>query len=108
MSADAKRREKRNLEVWRLRDGKRLVLIVQSDLLLQLDTRVVVPVVPLGSFKHLEEINPVVEVGGQQFVLASQAISSIRIVDLAVKVDDLADRHADVLRALDRLLTTSV
>jgi hypothetical protein len=41
------RQRPRRLDVWRLKDGKRLVLKVQSDLLESLDTFVVVPL-PFG------------------------------------------------------------
>jgi len=50
----------RCLEVWRLKDGKRLVLNVQSDLLESLDTFLVVPLLRPGDFAAIESINPIV------------------------------------------------
>jgi toxin CcdB len=101
--------ECRRLEVWRLRDGRRLVLVVQSDLLLHLDTRVVVPLLPPGSFQPVEDINPTFEVAGETRVLAVQALSAVRRSELKVRVASLdTDEEARiVLKALDRLLTTS-
>lgn len=108
MSADRKSGEKRRLEVWRLRDGRRLVLIVQSDLLLHLATRVVVPLVRRSGFTPLEDINPGFEIDGEMFVMLSQAIAGVKASELARKVGDLDDRQPDIQRALDRLLTTSL
>ncbi|HYZ32169.1 MAG TPA: CcdB family protein [Crenalkalicoccus sp.] len=101
--------ECRRLEVWRLRDGRRLVLVVQSDLLLHLETRVVVPLLPPGSFRPVEDINPIVEVAGGTRVLAVQALSAIRRSELKVRVAslDTDEETRIVLKALDRLLTTS-
>jgi toxin CcdB len=101
--------ECRRLEVWRLRDGRRLVLVVQSDLLLHLETRVVVPLLPPGSFRPVEDINPFVEVARETRVLAVQALSAVRCSELKVRVAslDTDEETRIVLKALDRLLTTS-
>jgi len=94
------------LEVWRLRDGKRLVLNVQSDLL-DISTFVVIPLARPGSFDRVEEINPQVEVSGTTFLLVTQQLSAIRRSDMRSRVADLSVESAAVIKALDRLLTTS-
>ena len=94
------------LEVWRLRDGKRLVMNVQSDLL-DIATFVVVPLALPGSFDPIEEINPHVEVGGVSYLLVTQQLSAVRRSGLKTKVADLSSASDAVIKALDRLLTTS-
>jgi toxin CcdB len=94
------------LEVWRLRDGKRLVLNVQSDLL-RIETVVVIPLVAAGSFRPIEEINPTVEVAGVEYVIVTQQLSAIRRSELKGRVADLSAEAGAVIKALDRLLTTS-
>lgn len=94
------------LEVWRLRDGRRLVLNVQSDLL-DIATFVVIPLARIGSFDRVEEVNPQVEVGGVQYLLVTQQLSAVRRSDLMARVADLSAEAGLVIKALDRLLTTS-
>jgi toxin CcdB len=94
------------LEVWRLRDGKRLVLNVQSDLL-RIETIVVVPLAAAGSFRPIEEINPTVEIAGVEYVVVTQQLSAIRRSELKDRVADLSTAAGAVIKALDRLLTTS-
>ena len=94
------------LEVWRLRDDKRLVLNVQSDLL-DISTFVVIPLARPGSFERVEEINPHVDVSGTTFLLVTQQLSAIRRSDMKSRIADLSVESAVVIKALDRLLTTS-
>jgi toxin CcdB len=82
------------------------VLNVQSDLL-RLETYVVVPLAPAGSFKPIEEINPAVEVAGVEYVLVTQQLSAIRRSEMKNRVADLSGESGAVIKALDRLLTTS-
>jgi CcdB protein len=94
------------LEVWRLRDGRRLVLNVQSDLL-DIATYVVIPLAGIGSFDRVEEVNPQVEVGGVKYLLVTQQLSAVRRSELKDRVADLSAASGLVIKALDRLLTTS-
>ncbi len=93
------------LEVWRLRDGKRLVLNVQSDLL-NISTFVVVPLARPGSFDQLEEINPPVEVAGFNYILVTQQLSAVRRSEMQVRIGELSADSDIVIKALDRLLTS--
>jgi toxin CcdB len=95
----------RRLEVWRYRRGQ-LVMNVQSDLL-GIDTFVVVPLVRVGNVQPTETINPVIEVDGQPYLLLAQQISAVRANDLREAVAYLPETEGVVVRALDRLLTTS-
>jgi toxin CcdB len=94
------------LEVWRLRDGKRLVLNVQSDLL-DISSFVVVPLARSGSFDQVEEVNPQVEVGGVKYLLVTQQLSAVRKSEMKTRIADLSANADAVIKALDRLLTTS-
>ena len=94
------------LEVWRLRDGKRLVLNVQSDLL-DISTFVVIPLAQPGSFDQVGEVNPQVEVSGTNYLLVTQQLSAVRRSDMKTRIVDLSAASGLVIKALDRLLTTS-
>jgi toxin CcdB len=95
-----------HLEVWRLRDGKRRVLNVQSDLL-DISTFVVIPLARPGSFDRVDEVNPHVEVSGATYLLVTQQLSAVRRSDMRTRVADLSSDSGMVIKALDRLLTTS-
>ena len=88
------------------RHGMRLVLDVQSDLLYALKTRVIVPLEPRdGRPAPAQDLNPILTVHGQDYVMATQAIASLPIKLLGRPIASLADRHDDITSALDILLT---
>ncbi len=86
--------------------GPGYVLDVQADLLSALATRTVVPLLPVSSApKPINELNPVFEIQGEQYVLIPQAIASIPSRELKKPITSLAAFHDTVTRALDILLT---
>ncbi len=87
------------------RDG--FVVDVQADLLDQLATRVVVPLVPLGDAPPpIRDLNPVLEVEGRPHVLLTQALASVPLRELPRPVvGSVEDHRDDITRALDLLLT---
>lgn len=88
------------------RGGRGYVLNVQADLLSQLGTRAVVPLLPQPNAPPpIRDLNPVFEIEGTPHVMLTQAIASIPSKDLRQVVTSLAIRHDDITRALDILLT---
>ena len=85
-------------------DGERYVVDVQADLLEPLATRVVIPLLPLGVTKVIRNLNPVVRIDDQDFVVVTQELSAVRRSELRRKVGSLADRRDEITRALDILL----
>lgn len=88
------------------RGGRGYVLNVQADLLSQLGTRAVVPLLlqtdappPIG------DINPVFEIEGEAHVMLTQAIASVPAKELRQAITSLASYRGHVVRALDILLT---
>jgi toxin CcdB len=94
-------------DVHRLRgvDGM-LALKVQSEFHDHLQSRVIVPLVPLTAFfaKPLERLEPVVPINGQRYVLVTTDMASIRAADLGDVIASLADQHSVIVDALDFLL----
>ena len=83
-------------------DGKGWLLDVQADLLDALNTRVVVPVLPLAlAPKPAGRLNPVVTVDGVECVLVTQYLAAVRVGELGRRVGSLADRSEAVMAALD-------
>ncbi len=81
------------------------VVDVQSPLLYDLATRIVIPLLPHDTTLAVRELNPIVDVGGRSFVLMTQELAAIPRSFLRQPVVSLADRRDDITRALDTLFT---
>ncbi|MEW6490600.1 MAG: CcdB family protein [Thermodesulfobacteriota bacterium] len=82
------------------------LLDVQSDLLDPLATRVVVPLVRLAAVPTpVRHLNPVFEVQGKRVVLSTPELAGIPRSALGEKVENLAQRRDEIIRALDVLFT---
>lgn len=85
-----------------------LLLNVQSDLIEDTGTRVVVPMVPVVRGKRPPEISslaPIVEVNGKAHVLAVPLLAATEVADLGTREADLSTERARILAALDLLIS---
>lgn len=85
--------------------GTAYLLDVQADLLQAMDTRVVVPLLPVGSAPPASgRLNPILTVGEAPHLMMTQALGAIPVRALGPAVLSL-DTEADAIRdALDMLL----
>ncbi|HET9148810.1 MAG TPA: CcdB family protein [Acetobacteraceae bacterium] len=82
------------------------VLDVQAELLSHLSTRAVVPLLPKADAPpRIAELNPTFDLNGEPHVMVTQAIASVPVKELKQAIASLGNRHDDVTRALDILLT---
>ena len=83
------------------------IVDVQSDLLSDLGTRVVVPLVKrtASSKKPVNRLMPVVRIEGQEFVMRVPQLAGIATGDLGAPVANLAQHRDEVVAALDFLIT---
>jgi toxin CcdB len=80
------------------------LLDIQHGLLRDLDTRVVVPLVPADLFKRLSAtLHPVFEIDGRQLVLLTHRLAAVSRRDLGEMVINLADRSIEIGAAVDLL-----
>jgi toxin CcdB len=85
-------------------DGTGWRLDVQADLLDHLNTRVVVPVLPVTAApRPAARLNPIVTVDGVDCVLVTQFIAAIPLDALGGRVGSLADQSEAIMAALDML-----
>ena len=85
--------------------GPGYVIDVQADLLSQIATRAVVPLLPEGDAPApIGELNPVMEIRGKRHVMVTQAIAAIPGRELKRAVASAAEHHDRIVRALDMLL----
>jgi toxin CcdB len=81
------------------------VVDVQAGLLDHLGTRAVVPLLPKAEAPPpIGDLNPVFDINGEPYVMATQAIASVPAKELRGVVVNLDSRHDDIRRALDILL----
>ena len=86
--------------------GGTLVVVVQSDLLEEIGTRVVMPLVADGSRgRGLKTLNPRVEIEGKAMLLLPQQLATVRVRDLGQPVVSLEHERDRITRALDALLS---
>ena len=91
-------------DVYRQKQGGWLLLDCQADLLGDLNTRLVVPLLPIDeALKPAVRLNPVFEVQGERLVMMTQFAASIPIRELGEIVQSLR-LEQDVCVALDMLI----
>ena len=95
------------LDVYPMPGGakRRYVVDVQAKLLEQLSTRVVVPLLPLSEApRPIGELNPVFDIGGDDYMMVTQALAGLSAKELRRPVASLDSQHDRITRALDILL----
>ncbi len=93
-------------DVYGLRQGGGLVLDCQADLLADLNTRFVVPLLPEAEApKAADRLNPSFYFAGQSFVMVTQFAATIHIRELGDVIASLKREETAVINALDMLLT---
>lgn len=81
------------------------LLDVQADLLEHLNTRMVVPLLPLAvAPKPAATLNPVFNVGGASLVMATQFMAAVPSALLKQAEGNLAQNRSEIVAALDLLL----
>jgi toxin CcdB len=93
-------------DVYGLRQGEGLVLDCQADLLRDLKTRFVVPLLPEDDApRAADRLNPVFYLGGRSYVMATQFAATVHVRELADLVGSLQREEIAITNALDMLLT---
>lgn len=84
-----------------------LLLNVQSDLLAELGTRVVVPLYVASTMqgKILKTLTPQFDIEGELYVMMTLQMAGIANKQLGAKVANLAARRDEIIAALDLLIT---
>jgi toxin CcdB len=90
------------------RSQKRAVYLldVQADILADLSTRMVVPLVASSDFgPPATRLNPVFEIGNGQYVMATAEMAAISRKDIGERVGSLGAHSTDILNAVDFLIS---
>lgn len=80
---------------------------IQTDLLRDLRTRVVVPLIKHTAMtkKSIGTLTPIVDVDGQNFVMLVPQLAGIALLDLGAEVASLANKRGEIVAAVDFLVT---
>lgn len=93
-------------DYFRLSGTDGFVLDCQCDLLTGLDTRLVVPLLPLRAAPiPATRLNPVFEIEGAPHSMVTQFASAVTLAELGPRAGSLADERYRIIGALDFLLT---
>ncbi|MBO0710772.1 MAG: CcdB family protein [Acetobacteraceae bacterium] len=80
------------------------LLDIQHDLLSDLSTRVVVPLIRARAFgRRASRLHPAFTIGGQEVVMATHLIAAIGKGGLGTSAGTPADRRDEILAAVDIL-----
>lgn len=84
-----------------------LLLDIQSGLIDDLATRVVVPLVPKKAAKgiELQVLTPILDIDGAAYLMVTPQLAGVPRRALGEPVADLSGRRADIVAAIDFLVT---
>jgi len=83
-----------------------LLLDVQSNLMRDLNTRVVVPLMRRKDApKPAGRLNPVFEIEGGDFVMVTQFMAAVSVAELGKRMGNLAHEDTAIANALDMILS---
>lgn len=83
------------------------LLDIQSDLISDLGTRVVVPMCLTSTMrgKLVKTLMPIFGIEGKQYAMLTPQLAGISKQHLGAKVTNLADKRVEIVAALDLLIT---
>ncbi|MBM2715085.1 CcdB family protein [Mesorhizobium caraganae] len=91
-------------DVFAARSEGNYLLDVQSDLLDNFKTRVVVPLLPAATVPPpMRRLHPIFEVNGRKLVMATHLIATVPASELGESRLNLTKHHEDIVAALDML-----
>jgi toxin CcdB len=85
---------------------KKLLLVdIQADVLDALQSRVVIPLVPVGkATPAMKSLNPVLRVNGEDYLLSTQDMAGVSSKALKRKVATASEHRAAINAAIDFLM----
>jgi toxin CcdB len=92
-------------DVYRLKDDG-LVMDLQADLLSDLTTRVVAPLLPLdGTLKPASNLNPLFNIDSKKYLLGVQFLAAIPNRELQDYICSLSSDEQSILKSIDMLFS---
>ncbi|RYG85128.1 MAG: plasmid maintenance protein CcdB [Alphaproteobacteria bacterium] len=93
-------------DVHRLQVGKTMVVDCQTDLLSHLNSRFVVPLMPIDEAPIAgARLNPTFDIGGERYSMVTQFATTMQAAALGVSITSLAAHDLTIGNALDMLIS---
>jgi toxin CcdB len=92
-------------DVYKSGNTRGLLLDIQSGLLDEFGSRVVVPLLPAEDMQSVSRLHPVFLINDVQYIMSTHLIFAIPIDRLGAKIGSLAQEDLVITSAVDKLLS---
>ena len=92
-------------DVYKSGNARGLLLDIQSDLLDEFGSRVVVPLLPAEDMQSVSRLHPVFVINDERYIISTHLIFAIPVDRLGTKIGSLAQEDLVITSAVDKLLS---
>jgi len=92
-------------DVYKSGNARGLLLNIQSDLLDEFGSRVVVPLLPAEDMQSVSRLHPVFVINDERYIMSTHLIFAIPVDRLGAKIGSLAQEDLVITSAVDTLLS---
>ena len=92
-------------DVYKSGNARGLLLDIQSDLLDEFGSRVVVPLLPAEDMQSVSRLHPVFVINDERYIISTHLIFAIPVDRLGAKIGSLAQEDLVITSAVDKLLS---
>lgn len=93
------------LDVYKSGNARGLLLDIQSDLLDEFGSRVIVPLLPAEDMQSVSRLHPVFVINDERYIMSTHLIFAIPVDRLGAKIGSLAQEDLVITSAVDKLLS---
>jgi toxin CcdB len=92
-------------DVYKSGNARGLLLDIQSDLLDEFGSRMVVPLLPAEDMQSVSRLHPVFVINDERYIMSTHLIFAIPVDRLGAKIGSLAQEDLVITSAVDKLLS---
>ena len=92
-------------DVYKSGNARGLLLDIQSDLLDEFGSRVVVPLLPAEDMQSVSRLHPVFVINDERYIMSTHLIFAIPVDRLGAKIGSLAQEDLVITCAVEKLLS---
>ena len=92
-------------DVYKSGNARGLLLDIQSDLLDEVGSRVIVPLLPAEDMQSVSRLHPVFVINDERYIMSTHLIFAIPVDRLGAKIGSLAQEDLVITSAVDTLLS---
>jgi toxin CcdB len=92
-------------DVYKNGNARGLLLDIQSDLLDEFGSRVIVPLLPAEDMQSVSRLHPVFVINDERYIMSTHLIFAIPVDRLGAKIGSLAQEDLVITSAVDKLFS---